>query len=923
MVLQLDEDVLTFLVKQYKSNSNLYSFIWLGSVIFAGNEYFTTRESHSKQEFLRIFKKLDFKLAYSCLVNSMTTFRSLYGLSLLYIFRSPMKVWNNLSRTDTEKDSILIRFFKLRLNELEGNILYDLITLMEYLNAAAAQNPFERADLENIIRKLESMMKEIFSCRSFDSANNVIILMSAKNLSSITAEELEQNLSTALLQYSLLDGTILKFCMLNKIKVIFENNQINALIENIFMTSLGYEIRIFDQFYKIELRSTVNKSESTFNIDLMDSTESGVILLYKGILFSKYTRECPGANFLLEFVWKTAFLILISSVVIEKYGKRYHTDYGLTLSSNESWMVLEYCLVGMIGANGLYELGGFIESCHDSFIQAEGWKQFLSILVRYYDGWNSIDRLVAWVCLTWVALRSTGQFSSARVVLSIAVIPLCFGMLRYLSVYRPLGQLVLMISAMIHELLIFLTFYIVCIMGFGISMYGLFNGLSDFSNSSYAFLSLIRYNLGNYDFSIFLGDNTNDIPPATNSTAVNQLGATMLLSFLVLTAVILMNLLIAQMTNSLNRIQGNSFREWSYARAYLVQHYLPLNRSAHPFRMLPPPFNLITSMIFLFDLITKTLWNLFWKQSNTEIKDEKDLENGNGRFDKENRVTDWIFNRLGMVIGIFNFFYVFGRLNWNNDSYKAFGVLTSVAPHQTMASTSPKVLENLRRRFHQLFQRPHVPLSQSLPDNNSWSSSFEESHSTSAIKLPSTFELQRSTSGSNKSNDSKTSGNLLKTHSNRFFSKSDQKRILINLLPSIYVIENEDVQKSEQNISHKLQKFHDNVASALEDIHSQLSLQAIDAKIFHSNLKDLEEKQRKLMQMVAEIGEPKSPLISKKVTFSDDFEAVSGKFAQLNNIMESVDERKVESKLKLHKSIQNITNHLELLRKQLEDYQQT
>jgi len=145
-------------------------------------------------------------------------------------------------------------------------------------------------------------------------------------------------------------------------------------------------------------------------------------------------------------------------------------------------------------------------------------------------------------CILWFIVRvlvSSEYFSVARVILSLVSIPLSFGLLRYVSIYKPLGELVLLIRAMAGELINFFIIYVISILGFGITFYGLFYNLNDsYSTAGYTFLTLLQNTLVNFDFTAF----------QTSSDVVNILGICLLVVFLVFTAVILMNLLIAQMS---------------------------------------------------------------------------------------------------------------------------------------------------------------------------------------------------------------------------------------------------------------------------------------------------------------------------------------------------------------------------------------
>jgi hypothetical protein len=68
---------------------------------------------------------------------------------------------------------------------------------------------------------------------------------------------------------------------------------------------------------------------------------------------------------------------------------------------------------------------------------------------------------------------------------------------------------------------------------------------------------------------------------------------------MVMTNVMLLNLLIARMTSSYERVNLRAFEEWSFMKAKIVEQYLLL-KEHHVLYILPPPLNIFTTLLYPF-----------------------------------------------------------------------------------------------------------------------------------------------------------------------------------------------------------------------------------------------------------------------------------------------------------------------------------
>jgi hypothetical protein len=77
--------------------------------------------------------------------------------------------------------------------------------------------------------------------------------------------------------------------------------------------------------------------------------------------------------------------------------------------------------------------------------------------------------------LSWFELNiPVNQRIIGHYALSLSAIPLSLGLLQSLSIYKKIGELLIMIKAMSYDILSFLVVYLVCSVGFSISFNALF-----------------------------------------------------------------------------------------------------------------------------------------------------------------------------------------------------------------------------------------------------------------------------------------------------------------------------------------------------------------------------------------------------------------------------------------------------------------
>jgi Ion transport protein len=332
------------------------------------------------------------------------------------------------------------------------------------------------------------------------------------------------------------EKSIIGYCMDNNVKILFNNSTIVSTLNGIFRYCPSAKI-------------------TDYTLKLFD------------IKVPMYIRFSPLFMFILEVLSKCLMLLVIGVVSINDYGALYGSDYS---SVDALWSHSEVLLAVLLFSVILHEIG-------------ELWDSGLSVRRYFYDSWNILDLSSSMMGIIWFSVRFyPSHFTVSRVALALQAIPEALGLLRYLSVNQSLGQLVIMVGEMARELAYFIILYLVSLVGFSICLRGLFYGDVDYTSNSSTALSVFTVTFGQINFSAF----------SSNNDAVNTVGVLLIVTIIVFTAVLLINLLIAQMTNSYQRVKDQAFREWAFSYARVVKQCMRRN-DLNVLTMLPAPLNLI------------------------------------------------------------------------------------------------------------------------------------------------------------------------------------------------------------------------------------------------------------------------------------------------------------------------------------------
>ena len=261
---------------------------------------------------------------------------------------------------------------------------------------------------------------------------------------------------------------------------------------------------------------------------------------YKMFACPRYT---PAVMFYLEGISKFYTLLIVSFVCSETYGLK-----GLDVFTGQKE---EIALLIMVITQVCYEVGQLASS---------GWS-----LKEYFGAvWNMLDFASCALLVVWAVLSPVrAQFPIAKIAVGLSAIPLALLQLQYLSLIKQLGLLVIMIQSMIFDVQTFFVVYLVFIWGFVVFFRMLFSDVyPDYSSSAAAFTTLFSATVGQFTYQDFY------------QSYYQTIATIMLILYIVMTNILLINLLIAQMSSTYDRIFTKSREEWAFIKVSQLHSYI-------------------------------------------------------------------------------------------------------------------------------------------------------------------------------------------------------------------------------------------------------------------------------------------------------------------------------------------------------------
>ncbi len=434
-------------------------------------------------------------------------------------------------------------------------MFYSIFAYCDFVKRLAALLPSNEADLLELSGSIEPTLSLIFDSGRFDSSRALLI--------HFLDPSTKTNHLRDIISY---DSALLNLCIDSEVKAVFQSANLSSLLEDLFWNSSmlqDYDRRA-PNFVYMNHYPKYNYSDRYYNALFLP-------------------RHVAVFVFFAEATSKLYQLLLIGTVLahrnvlnIKTYEKE-HPNHGEGLGPVR--LIFSVIIVQIIGVV-MYELGGILSERNI----LTGFSNHFSNLWNIFDAFTLIG-LVSFVVFT----SSTDGYIYSTIVLSIAGLFSALSLLQYLSISKSLGKLIIMIRTMIaNDVKDFLVVYMVCTIGFVIAFHSLYAGSNTgYDTYSESILNTISVSLGNFDLTMNV----------EGGPFFNTVAKLVLLLYLVFTAVILLNLLIARMSGTHDKVDEKARQEWVYNHASNVKQFA-LVFEQHPFEMAPAPLNL--PMAFLF-----------------------------------------------------------------------------------------------------------------------------------------------------------------------------------------------------------------------------------------------------------------------------------------------------------------------------------
>jgi ankyrin repeat protein len=467
------------------------------------------------------------------------------------------------------------------------NVVDKLVELSLLFKTESYKRPMERIDLLIHVKAVDNMLLECFKAESFASK---------ETMQRFLENHCNEN-SLVRLAHAFMRGPLAR-CIRHKTSIVFNSGHINSYVNKLYW---GY-MRDNSQNHIIQIRLQNNSLQFIHSLILkflpfassastkIPKRSYNLIECKSNLIFLRFNPSCM---YFLEGLAKGILLGLL----VYKVAYDYH------------YQPVNTSLVVMILSMVLYEYG---EICDNKFISIPTMR---SINNYFTSIWNLLDDISFLLVLLGMYSdqdnRAAGGAGAGgggggmsisedgRGYYSVAVIFSSISMLNYFGAYEPIGQLLIMVFAMTSDLMKFVFIFIFCIFGFCVAMFSLQTNQSSgiFSTRMKTFLSLFDAALLNYTpfDEVYLDHDRYYI-----------LGIVIEIVYIVFTAIVLLNLIIARMSATHDQIHKKSFEEWQYTRAFTVYSFLLLNERS-PYSMLPPPFNLIPTFFSFWDYL-----HLWW-----------------------------------------------------------------------------------------------------------------------------------------------------------------------------------------------------------------------------------------------------------------------------------------------------------------------
>ncbi|CAF3846657.1 unnamed protein product, partial [Adineta steineri] len=287
-------------------------------------------------------------------------------------------------------------------------------------------------------------------------------------------------------------------------------------------------------------------------------------------------------------------------------GAQLLSDFTTTISSKTVNATIEYGLQRYnrpAASEILLTIWMFTLFCEEirQLMSTELQSMYGKIVTYFSVFWNKLDALgitlyfIAFILRFW----PTNQcFCAARIILAVDLSLWYIRILDIFAAVKRLGPKLVMIGEMVHDLTFFMLILTVFILAFGVPTYSLLFGVQQFSwHLPRAILNLAYWQI--------FGELEVLDEIERNYEISGYVMFVLLVAYMTVASVLLINLLIAMISNTFDRLHMDTDCIWKFQHYYLVCHHL-----TRP--SLPPPFivflHIWRATLYFFSHIIKLPW---------------------------------------------------------------------------------------------------------------------------------------------------------------------------------------------------------------------------------------------------------------------------------------------------------------------------
>lgn len=456
----------------------------------------------------------------------------------------------------------------------EIQLLGAVVNIAAALKLAANAHHLERRDLEEMSAAFESIALNFMNCESIDDdATNVtrVLLRRPEIVSS------DNNIPLIVQKAMALHNGPLELCVSHDLMKIFSSKQIILHVQSILYDTFREKyvdiVRELPDLF--QLRTGCSAIRFRPVVFFLFEGISKVVFLIIVCVVSTYCyarAEIPsavssahfcsgdsGAGLKCAIDDSNAFVGEASSLLTPRSTVvLLNADFVLLSMSVSQW---ESVVVLIFATSLLYESGEIFSKFSDWWGPMKFINMFGKAWSKHFtDKWNIIDCVTILLIAIWSLFRyGRGDIEASQPWLAMASIPLSLGLLRFLSLNRQIGQLVIMVFEMMQNLFSFSIVFMTFLLGFGIAFHSLFkyesvkNADSDdmkFVTPASTFLTLFDAALGEHSFEIF------------DRSPHRGYGVFLMVVFIALVMIVLLNLVIARMSATHDNIDSVSVESW-------------------------------------------------------------------------------------------------------------------------------------------------------------------------------------------------------------------------------------------------------------------------------------------------------------------------------------------------------------------------